>query len=238
MDSEPTAEGGPSQLHRLLRRGAETSGKPVLLQAGEVLFEVGTPSDGLYLIERGRISVYIINPSGDRIELATPKKGALIGEMSLLGETTRSANCSAITNQVELLFIDRNHALQIVDTDPRARHELVEIISQRARNLVRFIHDFSHLTALVANGDYAGVQTLINSSSGGDLSIKTARDAFSTMLTRVQQREAELQTAITELSLEINHQRAAQEVESIVKEAKFKNLKQNSADLRRRLRGD
>jgi CRP-like cAMP-binding protein len=238
MDSEPTAEKAPSQLHRLLRRGAETSGKPVLLQAGEVLFEADTPSNGLYLIERGRIRVYIINPSGDRIELATLKKGALIGEMSLLGETTRSANCSAIENQTELLFIDRDHALRVVDTDPRARQELVEILSQRARNLVRFIHDFSHLTALVANGDYAGVQTLINSSSGGDPSIKTARDAFSTMLTRVQQREAELQTTIAELSLEINHQRAAQEVESIVKEAKFKNLKQNAADLRRRLRGD
>jgi hypothetical protein len=57
------------------------------------------------------------------------------------------------------------------------------------------------------------------------------------MLDRVKQREAELQTTIATLSLEIDHQRAAQEVESILSASSFQNLQQNSADLRRRLRG-
>jgi hypothetical protein len=58
------------------------------------------------------------------------------------------------------------------------------------------------------------------------------------MLDRVKQREAELQTTIATLSLEIDHQRAAQEVESILSASSFQNLQQNSADLRRRLRGE
>jgi hypothetical protein len=54
----------------------------------------------------------------------------------------------------------------------------------------------------------------------------------------VQQREAELQSTIATLSLEIDHQRAAQEVESILGASSFQTLQQNATDLRRRLRGD
>jgi hypothetical protein len=54
----------------------------------------------------------------------------------------------------------------------------------------------------------------------------------------VQQREAELQSTIATLSLEIDHQRAAQEVESILGASSFQALQQNATDLRRRLRGD
>jgi hypothetical protein len=58
------------------------------------------------------------------------------------------------------------------------------------------------------------------------------------MLERVQQREAELQSTIATLSLEIDHQRAAQEVESILGASSFQALQQNATDLRRRLRGN
>ena len=137
-----------------------------------------------------------------------------------------------------LLFVDRDEALALIDGDPQARQALVLILSERARNMVRFIHDFSHLTALVAKGDYNGVQTLISSSGTQDPSVRAARDAFKAMLDRVKQREAELQSTIATLSLEIDHQRAAQEVESILGASSFQTLQQNSADLRRRLRGE
>ena len=238
MAEQSRVEQARSQLQERLRLGAEAQGRPVTLDDGQVLFEANAPSDGLYVLERGELRIYIRNPSGDVIELATLTPGAVIGEMSLLGEATRSASCRAASQGTLLLFIDREQALQLIDSDPQARQALVQILSERARNMVRFIHDFSHLTALVANGDYAGVQTLINSSGSADPAVKAARDAFRCMLERVQQREAELQSTIATLSLEIDHQRAAQEVESILGASSFQALQQSSADLRRRLRGD
>lgn len=224
-------------LREQLRAGAENLGERVSLATGQVLFEADTPSQGLYLLEQGAVRIYIRNPSGDEIELASLSSGALIGEMSLLGEATRSASCRALAGGSQLLFIDRDLALQLVDADSGARQALVLILSERARSLVRFIHDFSHLTALVANSDYTGVQTLINCSGSVDPTVRAARDAFRSMLERVQQREATLQSTIATLSLEIDHQRAAQEVESILTDGSFQNLQQQSADLRRRLRG-
>ena len=83
------------QLQRRLRQGAETQGRPVQLQPGQVLFEVNDISDGAYVLEEGALRITIRNPSGDVIELARLAPGAVIGEMSLLGEATRSASCSA-----------------------------------------------------------------------------------------------------------------------------------------------
>jgi CRP-like cAMP-binding protein len=198
------------QLQRRLRQGAETQGRPVQLQPGQVLFEVNDISDGAYVLEEGDLRITIRNPSG----------------------------CSAGDDGALVIGIGRGEAMALIDSDTEARQALVLILSERARNMVRFIHDFSHLTALVAKGDYDGVQTLINSSGSSDPSVKAAREAFRTMLDRVKQREAELQTTIATLSLEIDHQRAAQEVESILSASSFQNLQQNSADLRRRLRGE
>ena len=238
MSPSPSIEQARAQLQERLRCGAEAQGRPVTLQDGQVLFEANATSDGLYVLERGELRIYIRNPSGDVIELATLAPGAVIGEMSLLGEATRSASCRASCDDTLLLFVDRDDGLALIDGDPQARQALVLILSERARNMVRFIHDFSHLTALVAKGDYNGVQTLISSSGTQDPSVRAARDAFKAMLDRVKQREAELQSTIATLSLEIDHQRAAQEVDSILGASSFQALQQNSADLRRRLRGE
>jgi CRP-like cAMP-binding protein len=236
MPNSSEARGLPTRLQALIRQYAEAQGTPIQLTAGELLFRINDRSDGVYLIEQGSISVSIDNRSGDRIELARLNAGELIGEMSLLGESTRSASCSAGEKGSHLLFLDREQTLQLIDVDNQARQEFLTILSERARTLVRFIHDFSHLTALVANNDYIGVQTLLNSGGGEDATVKGARDAFRNMLTRIQQREAELQTRISSLNLEIDQRRAAEEVESIVGNESFRNLRNNADDLRRRLR--
>ena len=88
------------------------------------------------------------------------------------------------------MLIAREEALRVVDASPLVRHALVVTLSERARNMVHFIHDFSHLTALVANGDYREVQVLINSSGSQDPAVCSARDALKTMLDRVRRREA------------------------------------------------
>ena len=68
-----------------MRQGAGDLGSPVRLRSGEVLFDANDPSDGLYVLERGALRIYIRNSAGDEIELATLQPGAVLGEMSLFG---------------------------------------------------------------------------------------------------------------------------------------------------------
>jgi len=104
--------------------------------------------------------------------------------------------------------------------------------------MVRFIHEFSHLTSLVANGSYDSVQMLLSSSSLVDPTLKSAREAFKKMLDRVKERESSLQTTIATLSLEIDRKKATEEVDAIINDSQFQRLQNSSADLRARLRGN
>ena len=149
MPVEMTLEQARLALHECLRQGAGDLGRPVRLRSGEVLLDANDTSDGPYVLERGALHIYIRNSAGDEIELATLQPGAVLGEMSLFGESTRSASCCAITDDTLLLLIGREEALRVVDASPLARHALVVTLSERARNMVRFIHHFSHLTALL-----------------------------------------------------------------------------------------
>jgi len=216
---------------------AEKYGNKRELSNGQILFTINEKSDGIYLIKKGSISVFIKNESGDNIELSNLGEGSVIGEMSLLGDATRSASCQAISENVELLFIEKKRAFNLIDEDKNARRLLTLILSERSRNMVEFINEFSNLTALVTSGDYVRVKSLLKSSENESIGKSKARDGFKNMLERIEKRESELQTKIATLSLEIDNKRVSNEIDSIVTDQSFKTLKKNSKDLRRRLRG-
>jgi hypothetical protein len=58
-----------SQVEDFLRQQARSKGRLVCLQTGDLLFEANDLSEELYLIKKGRIKVFIRNPSGVPVEL-------------------------------------------------------------------------------------------------------------------------------------------------------------------------
>ena len=72
--TEGGTQSGPPPLFRGLTEAEKArvleSGKRKVLYHGAHLFRQGTPQDGIYLIEDGRIKVFYIAPSGREITLA------------------------------------------------------------------------------------------------------------------------------------------------------------------------
>jgi CRP-like cAMP-binding protein len=232
-----TAEQG-SDLALLLRHGAREHGQCISLKDGEDLVLEGEISDRIYVLEEGEIIVSIKNQSGDSTTVATLKPGAVIGEMTLFGETRRSATCSAKGNNVQLIGLDNEAALQLIDNNSKARNALVKELTKRSRSMLQYINEFSYLTRLISAGDLASVQSQINiDQPGDDATVKAARKEFATMLARIKAREAELQDKIQLLTIEIDHARAAKEVNSIESDPVFQKLKSQSGSLRDRLKG-
>lgn len=64
--------------------------------AGEVIIEVGAGADELFLLEKGRVSVFI-GAEGSRRRLATFSPGMVFGEMALIDRSPRSATIVADT---------------------------------------------------------------------------------------------------------------------------------------------
>jgi CRP-like cAMP-binding protein len=232
-----TAEQG-SDLAILLRHGAREHGQCISLQDGEDLVHEGEISDRIYVLEEGEIIVSIKNQSGDSTTVATLKPGAVIGEMTLFGETRRSATCSAKGDNVQLIGLDNEAALKLIDDNSKARNALVKELTKRSRSMLQYINEFSYLTRLISSGDLASVQSQINiDQPGDDATVKAARKEFATMLARIKAREAELQDKIQLLTIEIDHARAAKEVNSIESDPIFQKLKSQSGSLRDRLKG-
>lgn len=236
-DQNEQASSTAKDLATLLKAQAADMGEPLLLSRGDVLVREGDESDRIYIVMSGEIAVSIRNEAGDDVTVASIGAGKVIGEMTLFGESKRSATCRASSACVELIAISNDKALQIIDQDPEVRRGLVMELTQRSRSLLQYINEFSHLTQLISTGDYSSVQAHINlTNSSGDDSFKAARSAFSTMLTRIREREAELQSKIQDLTIQIDQSRAAKEIQSITEDSIFQSLQQNSAALRAKMR--
>jgi hypothetical protein len=228
-----------SDLAMLLRHGAREHGQCITLNDGDDLVHEGEISDRIYVLEEGEIIVSIKNQSGDSTTVATLKPGAVIGEMTLFGETRRSATCSAKGNHVQLIGLENEEALKLIDKDSKARNALVKELTKRSRSMLQYINEFSFLTRLISAGDLASVQSQINiDKPGDDATVKAARKEFATMLARIKAREAELQDKIQLLTIEIDHARAAKEVSGIENDPIFQQLKSQSGSLRDRLKGN
>lgn len=112
----------PAQALLLAENAALTNGPPLLLQRlslkeredvlkegqrrvvyrGKMLFSQGTPHDGIFLIESGRIRVFYIAPSGREITLAYWHAGNFVGGPELFGQGTHVWSGVAAANSVVL----------------------------------------------------------------------------------------------------------------------------------------
>ena len=71
------------------------AGKNKILKKGQVLFKEGAESDGMYVIRKGQILIYLEKGEVE-VKLATITAGAMLGEMALFDKKPRSASAKAI----------------------------------------------------------------------------------------------------------------------------------------------
>src|SRR5204862_2583834 len=95
-------EGLPSDERAHLARLMTPFDEPV----GTALFREGDPSDGLYLVTSGALRVVRPGPHGMAVPLATLGPGAVVGELSLLGASARTATV-LVARQAEGWRLDR-----------------------------------------------------------------------------------------------------------------------------------
>jgi CRP-like cAMP-binding protein len=110
---------------RILAIGAESR----YVHGGEVLFGLGEEADAGYVIQEGSFSL-----SSGHAEEAEPLvvgRGALIGELALLTETTRPATATALEPST-VLRIPRGLFLKMLDAYPSAAEKMREILATRS----------------------------------------------------------------------------------------------------------
>ena len=103
------------------------------LAAGEVLFDQGDESDGLYVVASGIVRIYLTAEDGREATVFLSEEGEVIGEMALLDGLPRSAGAAALTD-ARLVSIPRGPFLDLLDATPKLARQIILTLCERLRS--------------------------------------------------------------------------------------------------------
>jgi len=112
-------------------KGRALAGTNKVLIEGQVLFKAGDTSDGMYLIRKGEMRVYL-EQDGKEVTLATVGEGGMIGEMALFDNLPRSASVKA-TKESEVTLISLDDFSKLMKQIPKWFVGLMSALSSRLR---------------------------------------------------------------------------------------------------------
>jgi CRP-like cAMP-binding protein len=97
----------PENLKRAPSLGeSAVAGMNKVLKPGQTVFKAGEAADGMYLVRKGELVVFL-EKDGKEVVLAKVGEGGMIGEMALFDRQPRSASVKASTDaEVTLITVD------------------------------------------------------------------------------------------------------------------------------------
>ena len=116
---------------RILAIGAESR----YVHGGEVLFTAGEPADAGYLVQEGSFILTVDNTDASTAEV-TVVRGALLGELALLTETTRPVTATAAEPST-VIRVPRGLFLKMLEGFPDAALRLRDYIAARTDQATR-----------------------------------------------------------------------------------------------------
>ena len=117
----------PELMEQVVRRAQRRT-----LQKGELLFNVGDPSDALYVIASGRMRIWTVSTAGVEVTLNVHTAGAIFGEIGMLDGSVRTAGASAMA-PTELISISRKTFFGALDQDSQLARNVIGLLCQRLR---------------------------------------------------------------------------------------------------------
>lgn len=108
------------------------AGANKVLKEGQVLFKAGDAPDGMYLIRKGELRIYL-EQDGKEVTLANVTTGAMIGEMGLFDKQPRSASVKA-TQATEVTHISMADFSRLMKQIPKWFVGLMSALSGRLRD--------------------------------------------------------------------------------------------------------
>jgi signal transduction histidine kinase len=120
--------------------------KTVYMDAGELVFEEGSPGDALYVVLDGALEV-AKRQGGQDVVLAVRRAGEFIGEMSLLEQAPRSASVRTL-QESRLLMISQTAFETLLSCSPSAPLKILHTVTSRLRSTESMLVQSEKMAAL------------------------------------------------------------------------------------------
>jgi CRP-like cAMP-binding protein len=113
--------------------------------AGEAIFHQHDIGDGLYLIARGSVRLFLRSEDGQELTIARFESGEFFGELAAIDAEPRSA--TAVANEAsDLLVLHRSDFLSYLRARPEAAVFCLRVIARRLRQADAQLGDATFLT--------------------------------------------------------------------------------------------
>lgn len=111
---------------------------------GMIIFHKGSPGQRLYIIESGKVRIFLLSESGQEITINVYGPGEVFGELALLDGLPRSAGAMAMERTVAHT-LHRQDFLQQLEASPRMAKSIMEVLSARLRYTTAYSESLSFL---------------------------------------------------------------------------------------------
>jgi CRP/FNR family cyclic AMP-dependent transcriptional regulator len=108
--------------------------RAITLAPGEMLFQAGDPCTGCYQVKAGLLKVTLDLESGRERILAILGPEALVGELSVIDGSPRSARVTAL-RAAQLAFVSRADFDAFADRHPQLYRAIAAVLAQRIRDI-------------------------------------------------------------------------------------------------------
>lgn len=97
---------------------------------GKVFYTPGETGEVLFVLKRGRVNLFRINPDGKKLVLASVAPGTVFGEMSLVGQGMHDTFAEA-AEECTLCVMSRSDVEHLLITKPQVALRLLELLANR-----------------------------------------------------------------------------------------------------------
>jgi EAL domain-containing protein (putative c-di-GMP-specific phosphodiesterase class I) len=106
-------------------------------KAGETVMRQGDPGDCAYIIEEGRVEIFIEAPDGKKQSVGTRGAGTMIGEMAIVDRALRTATIKAVEDCKFLQITSEDFERRLKKADPILRMATHVILTRYRDTLLR-----------------------------------------------------------------------------------------------------
>ncbi len=132
-----------------------------------VLINEGDRSDSFFVIQSGRVKIYVSDDEGREVILNIQGPGEYFGEIALIDQAPRSASVMTL-EAAKVSVLSKPDFERCLAENPRIAVELIRSLAQRVRALTDSVKD---LALLDVYGRVARTLVKLASENGGELKI-------------------------------------------------------------------
>lgn len=100
--------------------------------AGQMVFNQGDEGGTMYVVQSGKIEIFVKDDNNERVVLSVVEPGGIFGELSLLDNEPRSASAKALEDTF-LFIVDRHDLEMLFEKHKHAALDIMTMLSRRIR---------------------------------------------------------------------------------------------------------